>query len=176
MLWDFAGYSIDETFHGLASMGPPLVSDAGEHLARLLMRDAQPEHINRAALFWKQALEDRSLAPEAFRGFGWWSQVEDLDQDRWEQMTLKTCERAQGTLNFPIEVAERCLREPTTAEGLRILTRLLRGQHEPWERARVAEIAISALRASSSETAPAETRDGLRATLTDLGYFDATDL
>jgi hypothetical protein len=176
MLWDFPGYSIDVTFRALASMRPSIVSDAGEHLARLLMHDAQAEHINRAVLFWKQTSEDQSLAPEAFRGFGWWSQVDELDQDRWEQMTLKTCERAEGNLNFPIEVAERCLRDPTTAEGLRILTRLLRGQHEPWERAQVAEIAVRALRASSSDTTLAKTRDRLRATLTDLGYFDATDL
>jgi hypothetical protein len=60
--------------------------------------------------------------------------------------------------------------------GLGILTRLLRGRDEPWDRSQVAEVALGALKASSGDPAPSEARDRLRAALTDLGYFGAADM
>ena len=166
MLWEVPGYSIVETIRALIPMGASVVSNAGERLARLLMRDTGQEHVARGALFWERVLADRSLPGEAFRGFGWWAEVEGLDQDRWEQLTLTACERAEGSLAWCVELAERCVREPITATGLGVLTMLLRGQHDPWDRSRVAEVSLKALMASSNEPSFAEARNRLRAALT----------
>lgn len=176
MLWEVPGHSIEETLRALVPMGASILSNAGERLARLLMREAEPEHVDRGALFWEKTLEDRSLPREAFQGFGWWAEVEALNTERWERMTLATCERAEGSLDWCVQVAERCVREPITAAGLGILARLLRGRHEPWDRSQLAEVALGALKASSSESTVSEARQRLRAALTDLGYFEAADL
>jgi hypothetical protein len=176
MLREVPGYSMDETFRALVPMGASVVSDAGERLARLLMHDADHELVDRGALFWEKALEDRSLPGEAFRGFGWWAEVEGLARDHWERITLATSERAEGSLDWCVGLAERCTREPITPTGLGILTSLLRGRHEPWDRSRVAELALGALKASSSRSLRSEARERLRAALTDLGYFEAADM
>jgi hypothetical protein len=175
MLREVPGYSTDETFRALVPMGASVVSNAGERLARLLMHGADRDLVDRGVLFWDKALQDRSLPAEAFRGFGWWAEVESLDQDHWERMTLATCERAEGSLDWCVQVTERCIREPITDIGLGILTSLLRGRHEPWDRSRVAELALGALKAPSSRSLQSETRERLRAALTDLSYFEAAD-
>jgi hypothetical protein len=176
MLWELPGYSTEATWRALASMGASVLSDAGERLARLLMHDPAQEHLDRGVLFWDKALQDQSLPGGTFWGFGWWAEVEALDRARWEQMTLTTCERAEGSLDWCAKVAERCAREPITTTGLGILTKLLRGRHEPWDRSQVAEVALGALKASSSDPTLSEARERLRATLTDLGYFGAADI
>jgi hypothetical protein len=91
-------------------------------------------------------------------------------------MTLVTCQRAEGSLDWCVKVAERCAREPITPTGLGILTRLLCGSHEPWDRSQVAEVALGALKASSGDPPLSEARERLRAALTDLGYFGAADI
>jgi hypothetical protein len=91
-------------------------------------------------------------------------------------MTLVTCQRAEGSLDWCVKAAERCAREPITPTGLGIITGLLRGRHEPWDRSQVAEVALAALKASSGDPPFSEARDRLRAALTDLGYFGAADL
>jgi hypothetical protein len=176
MLLEVPGYSIERTWRALADIGALVLSAAGERLARLLMNDPAQDHLDRGALFWKQTLQHPSLSSDAFRGYGWWAEVEALDQERWERMTLVTCQRAEGSLDWCVKVAERCAREPITSTGLGILTKLLRGRHEPWDRSRVAEVALGALKASSGDPAPSEVRDRLRAALTDLGYFGAADM
>jgi len=176
MLWEVPGYSTEATWRALAPIGAPLLSDVGAHLARLLMQGAAQEHVDRGALFWGRTLQDRSLPGEAFRGFGWWAEVESLDQGRWERMTLVTCERSEGSLDPCPRVAQRCVHGPITTTGIGILTKLLRGRHEPWDRAQVAEVALGAVRASGGDAALYEARERRRAALTDLGYFGATDI
>lgn len=175
MLWAVSGYSTEAMVRKMAPTGASVVSDAGERLGRLL-RDADQEHINRGVLFWEHTLGNQTLPGEALRGFGWWAEVEELDQDRWEQLTFATSQRAQGSLAWCVKVAERCSREPITATGLGILASLLRGQHDPWERPQVAEVAFAALRASGSDSRLSEARERLRAVLIDLGYFEAADM
>jgi len=175
MLWAVPGYSTEAMIRKLAPTGASIVSDAGEQLGYLL-KDADQEHINRGVLFWEQTLGNQALPSEAFRGFGWWAEVEGLDQARWEQLTLATSQRAQGSLAWCVKVAERCSREPITATALGILTSLLRGQHDPWERPQVAEVAFGALRTSGSDSGLSEARERLRSVLIDLGHFNAADM
>jgi hypothetical protein len=176
MLWKVPGYSIQETFGSLAPIGAVVISNAGESLARLLMRDADREHIELGARFWEKAIEDRSLPGQAYRGFGWWAEVDGLDREQWESMMLATCDRAEGSLDLCVETAERSVLEPITPVGLAIVTKLLRGRHEPWDRSRVAELALKALQTSNATSTLFEARERLRVALTDLGYFGAADL
>lgn len=176
MLREVPGYSVEGTWRALADMGALVLSDAGERLARLLMNDPAQDHLDRGALFWEQTLQYPSLSGDAFRGYGWWAEVDALDQARWERMTLLSCQRAEGSLDWCVKVAERCAHEPITPTGLGVLTRLLRGRHEPWDRSQVAEVALGALKASGGDPRLSEARERLRAALTDLGYFGAADI
>ncbi|MDQ6944737.1 MAG: hypothetical protein M3256_00385 [Actinomycetota bacterium] len=175
MLWGVPGYSIVQTLHSLSPMGQPIVSKSGASLARLLIPDEASIYAKVGLQFWESALADSSLTTEAFRGFGWWAQVEALDREVWEQMMLRTCQRAIGRLDLCVEVAERSVREPMTATGLEILVCLLRGRNEPWERSLMAEIGLRALKAAADATMPGECQR-LRAALTDLGHFQAADI
>jgi hypothetical protein len=176
MLREVPGYSVEGTWRALADMGALVLSDAGERLARLLMNDPAQPHLDRGALFWEQTLQHPSLSGDAFRGYGWWAEVDALDQARWERMTLLTCQRAEGSLDWCVKVAERCAHEPITPTGLGVLIRLLRGRHEPWDRSQIAEVALGALKASGGDPLLSEARERLRAALTDLGYFGAADI
>jgi hypothetical protein len=177
MMWNVPGYSIEETLRYLVPVraGAAVVSDAGESLARLLMHNQDREHLDRGVGFWQHAL-DQALPDEAYGGFGWWAEVDGIERARWESMMLATCERANGSLDWAVKTAERSIREPISAEGLAIVTKLLRGRHEPWDRSRVAEIGLTALKTTGSEPNLIGPRDRLRAALTDLGYFEAADL
>jgi hypothetical protein len=76
---------------------------------------------------------DAAATPDSLEGFGWWAEVEALSKDDFERLTLATVERTEGTLEWRVEVAERCALEPVTVSGLDVMTRLLRGRHEPWD-------------------------------------------
>jgi hypothetical protein len=151
-----------------------MVSRAGASLARLLVPEEASIYAKAGLQFWENALAKSSLTTDAFRGFGWWAQVEALDREVWERMMLRTCQRAIGRLDLCVEVAERCMREPMTATGLEVLVCLLRGRNEPWERSLMAEIGLRALKASA-DGPMSDQRQRLRAALTDLGYFEAAD-
>jgi hypothetical protein len=176
MLWEIPGYSAQETLRALVPMGAAVVSQAAELLARLLMSDVDSDYVARGTLFWRNAVAEPALPPAAFRGFGWWAEVKQIPGDEWEQMMSATCERAEGTLDWCVEVAERCALEPITAMGLEIITKLLRGRHEPWDRSQIAETGLRALRTSAADSALSEPRERLRSALTDLGHFGAADM
>jgi len=173
MLWKSSGYSVSDVVELLVTMDPEVVSNASGSLARMLAVDEEPEHLKAGIGFWQEILERRALPAAAFRGFGWWAAVSGIDNDLWEALTLTACERAKGGLALSHKVAERCASEPVTATGLGILARLLRGQHEYWDRAHIAEIAISILTATREDSRLSVNRDRLRAALNDYGYFEA---
>jgi hypothetical protein len=175
MLWELPGYSVDETVSWLASQEAEVLSNSGERIARLLMREPEARHLDLGRRFWGMAI-DAAPTSNSLEGLGWWAEVEALPKDDFERLTLATVEKTEGTLDWCAEVAERCAREPVTVSGLDVMTRLLRGRHEPWDRSRVADVALAALKASSGHTHLADARGRLRTALTDLGYFEAQDL
>lgn len=176
MLWELPGYSVDETVGWLASQEEAaLLSDSGERIARLLMREPEVGHLNMGRRFWEMAI-GAARSVDSLKGFGWWAEVEALSKEDFERLTLATVERTEGTLDWCVEVAERCAREPVTVSGLDVITRLLRGRHEPWDRSRVADVALTALKATSEHAHLTDARVRLRSALTDLGYFEAQDL
>lgn len=152
-----------------------MLSEAGERIARLLMREPETAHVDLGRRFWQKAI-DKARTPDALHGFGWWAEVESLPREDYEQLTLATVEKSQGTLDWCVEVGTRCAREPVTPVGLDIIVRLLRGRHEPWDRSRLADVALEALKLTPEEETLRDARSRLRGALTDLGYFEAQDL
>jgi hypothetical protein len=172
MLWAIPGFSVSEVVTLLVQMGAERLSKAGESLARLLHPDPDPGHLEIGIAFWEEALVIAKRPTLALRGFGWWADVEKLGQTKWEALTLTTCDRAKGNLALSHKVAERAATAPVTNIGLSILTSLVRGQHEYWDRSHIAEIALSALAATMDEPTLGPVRDKLRTALNDYGYFE----
>lgn len=175
MLRELPGYGVDETARWLASQDSQLLSDSGEPIARLLMREPAVGHLDLGRRFWETAI-DLAQTPDSLKGFGWWAEVESLSKEDFERLTFATVEKTEGTLDWCVEVAARCAREPLTTSGLEVITRLLRGRHEPWDRSQVADVALAALKATSEHAHLKEARRRLRDVLTDLGRFEAQDL
>jgi hypothetical protein len=172
MLWAIPAFSVSEVVTLLVQMGAERLSKAGECLARLLHPDPDPGHLEIGIAFWEEALVIAKRPTLALRGFGWWADVEKLGQTKWEALTLTTCDRAKGNLALSHKVAERAATAPVTNIGLSILTSLVRGQHEYWDRSHIAEIALSALAATMDEPTLGPARDKLRTALNDYGYFE----
>jgi hypothetical protein len=172
MLWAIPGFSATEVVKTLTQMGAEKISNAGESLARLLRTDEDPRHLESGISFWEEVLAVPKQPATALRGFGWWAEVEQLAKARWEALTLDTCDRAGGNLSLSHRVAERAAMAPVTTAGLSILTRLLRGPHEHWDRSYVAEIGLSTLTTAREEPTLAPACDKLRTALNDFGFYE----
>lgn len=175
MLWELPGYGVDETVDWLVTQEAEVLSDSGEQIARLLMREHAATHLDIGTRFWRRAIE-KTRIPESLHGFGWWAEVEALSREDFEELTLATVEKSENTLDWCVAVAARCARDPVSIPGLDIIARLLRGRHEPWDRSRIATAGLEALRATSDDEGLGEARRRLRDALTDFGYFDAQDI
>lgn len=152
-----------------------MLSDAGEALGRLLRaEDASPEHIRVGVEFWGAALRQGNV--DQLAGFGWWSEVRMLANPIWERLTLETAERVSGRLDWSHAVAERAKEPPISVEGLAIMNQLVRGQVDEWDRIRIIETAVEALRAAKDELAGTEEYSRLRTTLIERGRFDVKEI
>src|SRR5439155_5354710 len=102
MLWQLSGYSIDQAAGFLRSTGR--LSAAGEALGRLLRsEEAGREHINLATEFWERAIENG--AAENLTGFGWFSEIRDIDDAAWTALTLQTLIITHGRIDWAHRVA-----------------------------------------------------------------------
>ena len=113
---------------------------------------------------------------EALRGFGWWVEVPTLETVEWERLTLETCQKAQGNLDWASAVAERASSRPTSIQALQILTRLVRGSSGGLSGYRVVDHALKALEESSEDSSLADERDELRRALLERGHYSARDI
>ncbi len=71
--------------------------------------------------------------------------VTGLSDTAWSQLTIQTLELTGGSIDLPIDVADRCKTTHASEGSTRILLLLL-GQDEPWERYYVARAATEMLR------------------------------
>jgi len=106
--------------------------------------------------------------------------VDELDGGQWLTYTHRTLQLTDGRIDYPIEVAERAgaaAAQDTTLQDTALeALMLLVGKGEPWERSRVADLAVEALsRAVQRRGTPA--CDHLRTRLLELGRHEvAADL
>jgi hypothetical protein len=174
LLLDLDGYRPDEVLSSLLALGSKLVSEGGEALARLLRGDSvDKQRLERAIDFWDRSLA-LDLPKEAFFGFGWWTEVSGLSQERWVHLMAKTAARAAGDLDWAPKTAERAAQPPLSVDGMRILGLLASGVANPWERPLIGRIGVNVTRSPASDDPRLQDeRARLRDQLLELGFFDA---
>jgi hypothetical protein len=144
--------------------------------AAFLVQEAEPDspHLMVAIRFWTLLLDtDRTKAPaQALTGLGRWAFVDDIDDEQWAHLTIRTLDATDGRIDYPISVADRAARIPPSSISRDILVGLL-DNGEPWERHHAATKALDVLRAS---TIADDSFRRLRTRLIDLGHHEATTI
>jgi hypothetical protein len=142
MLWRLLGYSVEEEVDFLRSKHK--LSEAGGVLGRLLRPDdTSAEHASLVVQFWTLALQGKTAEP--LTGFGWLSEISDLDDDTWTDLTQRTLNATRGRIDWAHKVAERAAAQPPSTGTLAILNLLVRGLADDWDRQSVMELAAPAL-------------------------------
>jgi hypothetical protein len=170
------GYTLDAIIDGLRGDTAALASASNEMAFLVQSSEADNPRLTIAVAFWRALLEaDRRVVPaEALRSSGRWAFVTGLSDEVWSQLTVQTLELTDGTIDLPIEVADRCKIAHTSGNSTRILLLLL-GQGEPWERDYVARAAIETLQALTQGPVDENFRR-LRTRLIELGHHEAAEI
>ena len=176
VFWDIPGYDPASCVRDLANLGPEYISECGEAAARMTRpEDTNPEHVRRGISLWEQTLR-MTTGVEALRGFGWWVEVSTIESEEWERLTLETCQKAEGNLDWASAVAKQASSRPTSVRALQILTLLVRGSSGSLSGYRVVDHALKALEESSEDSSLADERDELRRALLEQGHYSARDI
>lgn len=137
MLRTCAGYEPDSVATFLMR-DPDLVRQASGQLANLLKSDGiEASHLDIGVELWRALLA--SASEEALTEFGWMSQVTELDDDLWAELTLATLSATSGRTDWPDLVAERAMTAPITVDKLSIVKQVVLGQSDTWTLRRVAD-------------------------------------
>ena len=141
------------------------------------MRDgADAAIIRRGADFWDHALKS-SPEPEALEGFGAWAGVAELDQNRWEILTLRTCEITNGKLEWAWQVSQRINSSETiTDAGLRIMALMVQADLDGTSRHQVEEDAPEILAKSKDRTDVQESWNRLHDEMMHRGHYEVGEL
>lgn len=180
LLWWTRGYDPEHVAKKLLNIGPECVSKAGGWDMFDLLRKggSVAEQVRRAVDFWDSVLK-QSPKPEALVGFGWYANVKGIDQGRWEELMLRTCEITKK-LDWSEGVAKRISRSQTiTDTGWQILVWLFSidlGGDSGYKERVAAEHAMKALCKTAGIVDAPESRSRLREVLVDHGFTDAAKL
>ena len=93
--------------------------------------------------FWNTVLDTET--GEAVEGFGCLARVAAIDNETWEELTLRTLRATGGRLDGLHEVTDRLAASPPTPTGLTILNELIRGGLDRWDCMFVADQAVPIL-------------------------------
>jgi hypothetical protein len=166
MLWNVPGYGVEDNITFLRQH-PARLSEAGEVLGRLLRHgDAEQEHLFFAIAFWDVAIATNMR--DGLAGFGWMAEVEQLDDETWAELTLRTLVVTDGRVDWSQKVAERVATPPASTTSLAIMNHLVRGTSDEWHRRDNIEHAVALLDAAGSLTGTPE-YERLRTTLLERG-------
>lgn len=169
MLRQTPGYGVSDAFNFHGSLNK--LSEAAEALGRLLRPDNAPARAVTVAIeFWTLALENPR--PESLAGFGWFAEISAVDEEIWEDLTLRTLTGNRGRIDWAHKVAERAAASPPNPHTLAILNELVRGRTDEWDRRRTAELAVQAL-AGADGLANTSEYQRLRITLLERGLTDS---
>jgi hypothetical protein len=174
VVWQVDTYSVPETVRLLAGMGEDRLSQAGEAMARLLRyENVDPEHLRIGVEFFEAVLALEQ--PSALPGFGWYAELDSLDDEVWLTLTARAAALAGGRLDWAHKVADRAAAS-ASERGLQILNALVRGLVDEWDRGRVMEQALGLLRATAATLRETEAFRRLRTSLLERGMFAAEDV
>lgn len=170
------GYDLDTLIKRLGK-DPAVLSTAVEDSA-FLVQGAEPDapRLTVAAQLWTLLLDaDRTKTPpQVLTCLGRWAFVDNIDDQEWAQLTLRTLDATDGQIQYPISVVDRVARIPPDGTSRSILLRLV-DSGEPWERHHAATKALDVLHASTAQSGD-ESYRRLRTRLIDLGYHGAADM
>jgi hypothetical protein len=173
-LHEVEGYDLHTLIKRLGKDTAVLATAAED--AAFLVQEAEPDspHLTVAIRFWTLLLgTDRTKAPaQALTGLGRWAFVDNIDDEQWAHLTIRTLDATDGRIDYPISVADRAARIPPSSISRDILVRLL-DNGEPWERHHAATKALDVLRASTTAD---DSFRRLRTRLIDLGHHEATTI
>lgn len=174
MLRGLEGFDVDSVAKRTGAVGR--VGSAGRTLAKMLTHEGvTPEHLQIAVAFWRKLLH-LAKAGTDFSGFGRWYAVDSLGHSEWLELTLSSIRVTERPLEIPWEIAARVSRGQITPQSLDLLSRLLRGTDEHWERSEVGSHAIGVLRASRSDLGSEPSWLLLQKTLVDFGFHAAGEI
>jgi hypothetical protein len=113
---------------------PERISKTAEFYGRVLREPAElePAEIETALTFWDEALQSRDLPPEAFLGFGWWSEAASIDEAGWLSRTYATLVRTEGRIDWEDQVVQRLIRLRDHPDAWRALSVLIREAADRW--------------------------------------------
>ena len=132
--------------------------------------------IQRGINFWYQVLESSPM-PEALPGFGVWSAVTKLDQNKWEDLTLRTCKITNGKLEWPWQISKRIKSsESITDIGLKIMTIMVQADLDGFDLDQVRDDAQVILAKSKNRTDIRKSWENLRDEMMQRGRFDVGNL
>jgi len=175
-LWDEPGFTIASILSSYSSNTDVLRATAEDIAA--LVQDVEPGNpmLARALDFWDGMLDAAgSTVPNpALSGAGRWTFVDAITDEAWAIRMDRTLEITLGTIDLPIEVADRCKKLQPSEAGLRML-RLMQGHGEPWEKDHLGRAGLDALRAASGQRVGPEF-NRLRDRLIELGWHDASGI
>ena len=130
MLRKTPGYSVRENINFL-KQHRDLTSKAGRTVGRLAgERNVSPESLEIAIKFWCAALKTGA----SLDGFGSFSDVNEMDDIQWVEMTLETLRKNHDRIERGRGVIDRLARVATTETVLEILRRLVQGPPNEHER------------------------------------------
>ncbi|SDP41230.1 hypothetical protein SAMN05216259_12831 [Actinacidiphila guanduensis] len=170
------GYDIHSIITALRN-DVAVLSSAAEEMAFLVQNSsADTPQLDLAVEFWRSLLDaNRAVVPiQVLRSTGRWAFVSGLTDSTWSSLTVRTLILTEGTIDYAIEVADRCATVPIPGDSTRILL-LLQGRGEPWEQHHIRGVAINALRTLSASRAD-QNFLALRTRLIELGHDEAADL
>lgn len=166
-LWECDGYELDGVLNFLDSQ-PGLTSEAGEALARML-REATPAATELGVRLWRSTVEsDRS---RSLSGFGWFSEVRQMDDVEWSELTLRTMQVSASPIGWPRGIAKRLADMEPTPTGLAILDDLIRRPGAGWATRGVEDVALEVLTRSEHLRGTAEYQR-LEGALAERGLLD----
>ncbi len=169
MIWEIETYTATQIC-GFLREQPEKISSAGESLGRLLRQSKNDRRVIEIAIeFWECALQVGK--PEGLFGFGWMSEVTDLDEERWVQLTLCTVQKTNGKIDWGHGVIERLLTQTPVVAHCEITNLLLRGTETDWERFAVGRLAVDVLN-RCREFAGEQAFEQLQTALEERGIVD----
>jgi hypothetical protein len=141
------------------------LSAGGKAAARILNNsgDVPQSVVDNVTEYWR--LSNESKRPESLSGFGWFALAEQIPDDVFARLLLKTLERMNEPLDFSYQVAERLSKVVPDETVLACWDYLVRLRSEAFDQQNVVSRAIDALAATPTALQTHASYRKLRSTL-----------
>jgi hypothetical protein len=174
LFWELPDYAAGDVCDLLATR-PERFSEAARALALALGEDdgnSPGPPPGPALALWCAAL-DTDLPATAYTGWGFFAHADDVDQEKWLELTLRTAAISRVDLAESDEIAERAESLAPADRVLELIGLLLAADPKAWELERIGAVGLRLLRAGFG---PEAARRELRERLLERGFNEATEI